>query len=68
MPVHDTDGTVTLERGGVTYTGRWSIVGNKLFVSLGHDEEPALLGMFEKEPEILARMLLAELVERRQRS
>jgi hypothetical protein len=34
-------------------------------VSFDHDEEAVPLGMFEREPETLARMLLAEVVERR---
>jgi hypothetical protein len=69
MPVDDTsnlaEGTVTLERGAVTYSGQWATTGNRITVYFGLDEESALLGMFATEPETLARVLLAELVERR---
>jgi hypothetical protein len=69
MPADDTshlaEGTVTLERGAVTYTGQWATTGNRIIVYLGLDEESALLGMFATDPETLARMLLAELIDRR---
>jgi hypothetical protein len=69
MPVDDlshlAEGTVTLERGAVTYTGQWATTGNRITVYLGLDQESALLGMFATEPESLARTLLAELIDRR---
>jgi hypothetical protein len=69
MPVDDTShlaqGTVTLERGAITYTGQWATTGNRITVHLGLEQESALLGMFATEPETLARMLLAELIDRR---
>jgi hypothetical protein len=55
---------VTPERGGVTFEGEWSIVGDRLIVRWGQFNELALLGMFELEPDKLARMLLAELIDR----
>jgi hypothetical protein len=59
------DGTVNIERGALTHTARWRVSGNTLIVSFDHDEEAVPLGMFERDPETLARMLLAEVVERR---
>lgn len=61
------EGSVTLRRGEMTYTGQWAATGNRLIVYLGVDEESALLGMFESEPETLARILLSDLI-RRQRA
>jgi len=58
-------GTVTIERDERAYTARWRVQGNRLIVSWEDDEEPVQLGMFEKEPEALARMLLAELLDRK---
>jgi hypothetical protein len=58
-------GMVTIEREARAYTARWRIQGNKLIVNWEEDEEPVQLGMFEKEPEALARMLLAELLDRK---
>ena len=58
-------GVVTVEREERVYTARWRVQGNKLIVSWDNDEEPAQLGMFEKEPEVLARLLLAELLDRK---
>jgi hypothetical protein len=60
------DGKVSVERGALAYTARWRVSGNTLIVSFGADEEEAvILGMFEREPETLARMLLAESLEQR---
>jgi hypothetical protein len=59
-----TKGTVTLERGAVTFEGEWNIVVDRLIVRWGRFDESALLGMFELEPDKLARMLLAELIDR----
>jgi hypothetical protein len=58
-------GMVTIERDEGAYTARWRVHGNKLIVNWDDDEEPAQLGMFEKEPEALARMLLTELLDRK---
>ncbi len=58
-------GMVTIEREEHAYTARWRVEGNKLIVNWDNDEEPAQLGMFEKEPEVLARLLLAELLDRK---
>jgi hypothetical protein len=58
------EGSVTLRRGEITYTGQWAATGNRLIVYLGVDEESALLGMFENEPETLARILLSDLIKR----
>jgi hypothetical protein len=58
-------GMVTIEREDRAYTAQWRVQGNKLIVNWDDDEEPARLGMFEKEPEVLARMLLTELVNRK---
>jgi hypothetical protein len=58
------EGSVTLRRGEITYRGQWAATGNRLIVYLGLDEESALLGMFEKEPETLARILLSDLIKR----
>jgi hypothetical protein len=59
------EGTVTAERGPLTYTAKWRVKGNTLIVFFGADQEAVILGMFEKEPETLARMLLKELLEQR---
>jgi hypothetical protein len=69
MPVDTTtpkpaEGTVTIERDAISYTGHWVTTENRIIVYLGLDEESALLGMFAREPETLARMLLAELIDR----
>ena len=58
-------GMVTVEREEHAYTARWRVQGNKLIINWDNDEEPAHLGMFETEPEALARMLLAELLDRK---
>lgn len=58
-------GMVTIEREERRYTARWRVQGNKLIVIWDNEEEPAHLGMFETEPEALARMLLAELLDRK---
>jgi hypothetical protein len=58
------EGSVTLRRNGITYTGHWTTTGDRLVVYLGLDEESALLDMFDKEPKTLARILLWELVKR----
>ena len=58
------EGSVTLRRGEITYTGQWAATEHRLIVYLGLDEESALLGMFEKEPETLARILLSDLIKR----
>jgi hypothetical protein len=58
-------GMVTVEREERAYTATWRVHGNKLIVIWDNDEEPAQLGMFEKEPEALARMLLRELLDRK---
>lgn len=60
------EGTVTVERAGV-YSAHWTIRGNKLIVYFGPDEEGVTLGMFEREPETLARILLAEMIDRKSR-
>jgi hypothetical protein len=57
-------GIVSLQRYGTTFTGQWAVAGNRLTVYLGLDEESTALGMFEKEPETLARSVLSELVTR----
>lgn len=58
------EGTVTLRRDGISYTGHWATTGLRIFVYLGADEESASLGMFAREPETLARILLSELINR----
>jgi len=58
-------GMVTIEREERAYTAQWRVQGSKLIVNWDNDEEPAQLGMFEKEPEVLARLLLAELLDRK---
>jgi hypothetical protein len=44
--------------------GRRTSRPSRLIVYLGLDEESALLGMFDKEPKTLARILLWELIKR----
>jgi hypothetical protein len=58
-------GMVTIDREERAYTARWRVQGNKLIVKWEDDEEPVQLGIFENEPEALARMLLAELLDRK---
>jgi hypothetical protein len=58
------EGIVSLQRHGTTFTGQWAVTGNRLTVYLGLDEESTMLGMFEKEPETLARIVLSDLVKR----
>ena len=62
------EGIITLERGPLTHTAKWRVRGNTLIVYFGADNEAVLLGSFEREPDILARMVLAELVERREKA
>ena len=64
-PASLAEGTISLRRGQDIYTGEWVKTGNRLMVYLGLDEESALLGMFEKEPETLARIVLSEMLDRR---
>ena len=59
-----THGIVTAKRGESTYTAYWKIEGKKLIVNFQGAVEPAFLGMFERDPEALARMLLLELIYR----
>ena len=59
------EGTISLRRGQDIYTAEWVKSGHRLMVYLGLDEESALLGMFEKEPEALARIVLSELLDRK---
>jgi hypothetical protein len=59
------EGTISLRRGEDIYTAEWVKTGNRVVVYLGLDEESALLGMFDKEPEILARIVLSELLDRK---
>jgi hypothetical protein len=62
------EGIINLERGPLTHTAKWRVRGNTLIVYFGADNEAVLLGSFEREPDILARMVLAELVERREKA
>jgi hypothetical protein len=57
-------GLVTIEREQRAYTAEWRVQGDKLIVSWDNNDEPVWLGMFEKEPETLAKLLLAELLNR----
>jgi hypothetical protein len=59
------EGIVSLQRYGTTFTAQWAVTDNRLTVYWGLDEESTMLGMFEKEPETLARIVLSELVQRR---
>ncbi|MHB8478734.1 MAG: hypothetical protein ACYDBZ_20950 [Steroidobacteraceae bacterium] len=59
------EGIVSLQRQGITYTGQWATTGNRIFVYWEMHEDSALLGMFDKEPETLARILLSDLVNRK---
>ena len=47
---------------GVTYTGRWATTENRIFVYWNLKEDSTLLGIFDKEPETLARIVLSDLV------
>lgn len=58
-------GMVTIERDDRAYTARWRVQGNKLIVNWDNNEEPVWLGMFEREPETLAKLMLAELLHRK---
>ena len=58
------EGIVSLQRYGITYTGQWVTTGNRIFVYWNLLEDSSLLGMFHKQPENLARMLLLDLVKR----
>lgn len=58
------EGIVSLERKGVTYRGHWATLKNRIFVYWGLKEDSALLGMFDKEPETLARVLLFDMVSK----
>jgi hypothetical protein len=59
------EGFVSLQRHGITYTGQWATTDNRIFVYWDMHEDSALLGTFDKEPEILARSLLSDLVNRK---
>jgi hypothetical protein len=56
---------VTVEREERAYTAQWRVQGNKLIVRWDNNDEPVCLGMFEKEPETLAKLLLTELLNRK---
>jgi hypothetical protein len=58
-------GMVTVEREERAYTAQWRVQGHKLIVSWDNNDEPVWLGMFEKEPETLAKLLLTELLNRK---
>jgi hypothetical protein len=58
-------GMVTVEREERAYTAQWRVQGNKLIVNWDNNDEPVWLGMFEKEPETLAKLLLTELLNRK---
>jgi hypothetical protein len=64
-PAAIAEGTVSLRRGQEIYTAEWVKAGTRLMVYWGLDEESALLGVFEKEPEALARIVLSELLDRK---
>ena len=67
MPLDTTglaEGIVSLQRYGITYTGQWFTTGDRIFVCWNLIEDSCLLGMFHKQPENLARMLLLDLVKR----
>jgi hypothetical protein len=57
-----TEGVVTLQQHGITYTGQWATTANRIFVYWNMKEDSALLGMFDKEPEVLARLVLSDMV------
>lgn len=59
-----TEGVVSLQRHGITYTGQWVTTENRIFVYWNLKEDSALLGMFDKEPETLARIVLSDMVNR----
>jgi len=59
------EGVVSLQRHGITYTGRWATTGNRIFVYWDLKEDSALLGMFDRDPETLARIVLSDLVNRK---
>lgn len=58
------EGVVSLQRYGNKYTGQWATTGNRISVYWNMKEDSALLGMFDKEPETLARILLSDMVNR----
>jgi hypothetical protein len=60
----DTEGTVCVEEGPLTYTAVWKIRGDSLVVHFRGKEEAAFLGSFGTEPETLARMLLKQLIDK----
>lgn len=55
---------MTVQQGPLTFTATWKIQGSRLIVYFRGEEEIAILGTFTSEPEALARMLLAEMVDR----
>lgn len=68
MPLAGTglaEGVVSLQQQGITYTGQWATTGNRIYVYWDMHEDSALLGMFDEEPETLARFLLSDLVSRK---
>ena len=67
MPPDRTDlaeGAVSLQLHGTTHTGHWVTTGNRIFVYWNLLEDSSLLGMFDREPEKLARVLLWDLINR----
>jgi hypothetical protein len=58
-------GTVTIERDGVTYHGDWSIAKRMITVTLeGGETKTTQIGGSARAPASLARVLLSELVSR----
>jgi hypothetical protein len=58
-------GRVTIEREERAYTAQWRVQGKTLILSWDNNDEPVWLGMFEKEPETLAKLLLMEMLNRK---
>ena len=58
------EGAVSLQLHGITHTGHWVTTGNRIFVYWNLLEDSSLLGMFDREPEKLARVLLSDLINR----
>ena len=58
------EGIVELHRHGITYTGQWATTEDRIFVCWNLKEDSAVLGMFDKEPETLARIVLSDMVSR----
>ena len=58
--------TITVEVGGVVHLGHYSIRNGMIRVTYGSSGKPTQLGGMSRTPQLLARLMLAEMVREHQ--